>query len=100
MKDSSTTCPCPACDDRRQDTATIPDTKPLLNAIDGLLWKLSHNYSASGTGIDSVPSTVTRRDASVRVLVRELARYRDPSGRCDDGGCDWCDTRWCEDGQS
>ena len=79
-------------------------TAELMAAAEQVLWKLSHNYSASGKGYDSVPAPIDRRDATAKMLRKAVERYReylDPSlSLCGQGMCDACYSRWCEDGQS
>lgn len=73
----------------------------LLWAADNIIWKTGFNMLTRAG--ETVPGTINRNDATVIALRRALARYRetvDPSlSLCGEMMCDWCDARWCEDGQ-
>lgn len=73
----------------------------ILHAADNVIWKLSHNMQTRDGSI--VPSTITRQDATARILRQATARLKetiDPTeSLCGMGMCDMCDARWCEDGQ-
>ena len=43
----------------------------LVKALEAIIWKLSHSYSASGKGDDCVPGHITRKDATI-VQARKL----------------------------
>lgn len=45
----------------------------LLNAVKNVVWKLSHDHSASGKGDDCKPATINRNDAVVE-LCREAIK--------------------------
>lgn len=57
-----------------EDQSLIAASPDLLEAARQVLWKLSHNFSASGNGDDCRPGTVDRNDATVEMLARAIAK--------------------------
>ena len=46
----------------------------LLEALRGIIWKLSHNFSPSGRGGDCRPSTIDRTDATIIIALAAIAK--------------------------